>query len=92
MFNKMLLLLHQDNKIRKTKMKRKMTEAENVQWDIWTEVEKWTLEEVMNYSQWENVYVGGDVERVIEQLVKHLYDKRYSEDEQNKMEECEGYV
>ena len=73
-------------------MKREMTEAENVQWDIWTEVEKWTLEEVMDYSRFNSAYVGGDAERIVEKLVEHLYEKRYSEDERNKMEECEGYV
>ena len=73
-------------------MKRKMTEAENVQWDIWGEVEKWTLEEVMDYSRFNSAYVGGDAERIVEKLVAHLYEKRYSEDERNKMEECEGYV
>ena len=74
-------------------MRRKMTEAENLKWDIWREVEKWTLEDVIDFSDRKrDVYVGGDVETILGRLVEYLYEKRYSEDERNKMEECEGYV
>tara|TARA_R100000426_G_C4763888_1_gene88241 strand:- start:81 stop:416 length:336 start_codon:yes stop_codon:yes gene_type:complete len=72
------MLLHQDNKIRKTKM------WTNIHDQIKDEVDNWTVKDLFGYKA--DRLHSGDLYEIIEAVVQDLYEARYSEEEQEAIE------